>query len=190
MPLAACLATALVGAFLVWYRATMHNFPWDGDPARLSICGRDYYRDDRDTSKQQLRLDGINFRRLFPVYRAPIIIGPRVYANASASERAAPRQSGEPCAGVLVIHDAPDRYMVYRLSGGPVARPTAAHRPTHKLCFVERLNFSCWICSGTGSRMYPATNGGVWATRGDRRAAWLRRVKKRHRPTVLASATG
>ena len=107
------------GAFLLWYRATMHNWPWQGDPARLSICDRDYYPEDQDVSGAQMRRDGIDPHHLFAVFRAPVLIGPEIYADASPAQRAAPRQPGSPCTGSLVIEDAPDRYRIYGLSGGP-----------------------------------------------------------------------
>lgn len=54
------LLLLLAGAFLLWYRATMHNWPWQGDPARLSICDRDYYPWDQDVAGTQMRRDGIH----------------------------------------------------------------------------------------------------------------------------------
>lgn len=117
--IAAASVAGLAVAFVGWYRVTMHNFPWQGDPARLSICGRNYYPEAKDVSTGELRADGVDSRRLFAVYRAPIIVGPQVYADTSPAQRAAPRPVGEPCAGALVIEDAHGRYLVYRLSGGP-----------------------------------------------------------------------
>lgn len=120
--ISAAIVTALVAVFaglLVWYRATLHNWPWEGDPARLSICDRDYYPGDQAESTKQIRGDGFDPHQLYPVYRAPPLIGPQVYADASPAKRAAPRDPGEPCTGSLLIQDSPGRYRVYSLSGGP-----------------------------------------------------------------------
>jgi hypothetical protein len=111
----------LVPLLLGWYRATMHNWPWDGDPARLSICGRDYYPDPamRDVTAAQMRADGYDLNHLYPVFRAPALIGPQVYSDTSPPRRAAPRQPGEPCSGSLIIEDSPGHYLPYELSGSP-----------------------------------------------------------------------
>jgi hypothetical protein len=113
------VVAAVAGAVLVWYRVSEHNWPWQGDPARLSMCGRDYIPRDLDVSVAEARSDGINPTHLFDVYRAPALLGPQVYTDTTARERAAPRQPGAACPGSLLIKDSPGSYLIYDLSGGP-----------------------------------------------------------------------
>jgi hypothetical protein len=102
----------LLGAGVLWYRATLHNWPWQGDPAEFSACGRNYAIDGTSAPPSY---------RLYPVFRAFPIIGPEVYSAESPSHRAKLRKSGEgACDGtVLFIEDSPRRFTAYALNGGP-----------------------------------------------------------------------
>jgi hypothetical protein len=114
------LVVAVVAAYTLYYRATLHDWPWQGDPARLSICGRDYAVDGAPRTPSQLRANGTDVRRLYPVFRAPPIIGPQVYSDMPPAKRAAlNRQPGQGCGGSLIIKDAPDQFRVYAFQGGP-----------------------------------------------------------------------
>lgn len=103
----------VVGVGLLYYRATLHNWPWQGNPAEFSACGRNYVIDGASAPPSY---------RLYPVFRAFPIIGPEVYSAGSPAQRAKLSKSrqGLPCDGlVLFIEDSPHRYTAYALSGGP-----------------------------------------------------------------------
>lgn len=107
-----------IGLYTLYCWSTWHNWFW-ADPGQLSVCGRDYNPRSPDEDAAELRADGFDLHRLYPIFRAPAVIGPEVYSNESRAQRAAPHQAGEPCTGALVVRDAPGRYRVYILSGGP-----------------------------------------------------------------------
>jgi len=117
---AALVLGALAASYSVYYRAAEHDWPWEGDPARLSMCGRDFYPDSDTYTAARARTRGVDVRRLYPAFRAPPIIGSQVYSDLTPAERASiNRQPGEGCGGSLIIEDAPGAYRIYTLSGGP-----------------------------------------------------------------------
>ena len=104
----------LFGFGLLWYRATLKNWPWQGNPAALRACGRNYFNDGGRPAPVSYRL--------YPVFRAFPLIGPEVYSAENPSQRAAIRatENGGACDGlVLFIENSPGRYTAYSLSGGP-----------------------------------------------------------------------
>ena len=111
----------MVGAGLLWYRATLHNWPWQGDPARLSACGRDY-------------ADGGGLvgspGRLYPLFRAPPFIGPEVYSALSPSRRAELSKSGGTCDGLVLYIETPP---VDTKPMGCRVAPRPASAPQHPL---------------------------------------------------------
>jgi hypothetical protein len=117
--LAVTLGIAVV--YSLYYRAAWHDWPWQGDPASMSMCGRDFAAGPGSVeSARQMRQDGFDVHRLYPVFRAPPMVGSQVYSDVSPAQRAQiNRQPGEGCGGSLVIVDSPGRYRVYRLEGGP-----------------------------------------------------------------------
>jgi hypothetical protein len=119
--IAAVLALAVSGA-LVWYRATYHNWPWEGAPARLTACGRTYERVEGLIDRAAALENGA-FKRLYPLFRAPPLIGHQVYSVFSPSRRSELREHGgaeASCAGLGVyLEEGPGRYRAYVLLGGP-----------------------------------------------------------------------
>ena len=110
--LAAFLAAiALTGLYTLCYWGIWHNWFWK-DPTTLSICGRDYAQPTVQNA-QMIRSE------LYPVFRAPPVIGRQVYATTPPARRKLDRQPGTPCTGVLVIKDSSTRYRVFTLEGGP-----------------------------------------------------------------------
>jgi hypothetical protein len=107
---------AIAGAVgLLAYRATWHNLPWQGDPARLSLCGRDY-----DPAPGQVkRGSDLNGAAVHVEYRVPWLIGRAVLSTRTVEERRHPPLPGGACAGHLYLRVGPDRYKDYELSGGP-----------------------------------------------------------------------
>jgi hypothetical protein len=108
------IVVMLSGFGVLWYRATLKNWPWQGDPAAFVACGRNYFSDGG--------APGPVSYRLYPAFRAFPLLGPEVYSAETASQRAAIRstEKGGACDGlVLFIQDSPRRYTAYSLSGGP-----------------------------------------------------------------------
>lgn len=119
---AAVALVAIFSAYSLYYRASLHDWPWEGDPAGLSMCGRDFAADFTETALTgaQMKSRGIEVNRLYPIFRAPPIIGSQVYSDLPPARRAAiNRQPGEGCGGSLIIKDSPNRYRLYYLQGGP-----------------------------------------------------------------------
>jgi hypothetical protein len=107
--------------YSMYYRAAWHDWPWQGDPASMSMCGRDFAAGPGSVENaSQMRQDGFDVHRLYAVFRAPPIIGSQVYSDIPPAQRAAlNRQPGVGCGGSLIIVDSPGQYRVYRLQGGP-----------------------------------------------------------------------
>ena len=107
--------------YSLYYRAAWHDWPWQGDPASMSMCGRDFAAGPGSVeSASQMSQDGFDVHQVNPVFRAPSIIGPQVYSDVAPAQRAQiSRQPGEGCGGSLIIVDSPSQYHVYRLEGGP-----------------------------------------------------------------------
>jgi hypothetical protein len=104
--LAFMLALALCVAALgltVAYRAAYGNFPWDGGPDRVQWCGRRYYLDPGHVGAD---------RPLTPIFRAPPLVGARVYA-------VRPTCGGATTELILYRSVGDAEYAVYALSGGP-----------------------------------------------------------------------
>jgi hypothetical protein len=87
------------------YRAAYGNFPWDGGPDRLRWCDRRYYL---SSPKERAARD----RPLKPIFRAPPLIGSRVYAERPTCE-------GKRTVVALYRSVGDGEYAVYGLSGGP-----------------------------------------------------------------------
>jgi len=101
----------VVGGGLLWYRATLHNWPWQGDPAEFTDCGRNYMINGSSSPPSY---------RLYPAFSSFFLIGPEVYSAVPPAQRAKLSRSGEPCNGlVLFVEDSRHRYTAYGLSGGP-----------------------------------------------------------------------
>jgi hypothetical protein len=111
----------VVGGALVWYRATYHNWFWQGAPARLTACGRTYEREGHINRAAILRT--AEFNRLYKLFRAPPLIGRQVYSVISPSSRSDSRRQGgpeAPCAGLgIYLEESPREYQAYVLLGGP-----------------------------------------------------------------------
>jgi hypothetical protein len=116
--LASAAVAAAVGVALVLYRANYHNWLWEGDPARLTACGRTY---ERSGHVRQAELEKLG--PLYPLFRAPPVVGSEVYSLFSASGRARLRKqdgSESPCAGLgIYMRDSRNSYTAYALLGGP-----------------------------------------------------------------------
>lgn len=111
----AVIVVVVFGVLLVAYRATWHNWPWEGDPARMSLCGRDYDR----APGPLVRRAALGTAPLHFEFRVPWLVGREVVSRRSAAEVRHPPRGGEACAGDLFLRVAPDRYRDYELSGGP-----------------------------------------------------------------------
>jgi hypothetical protein len=111
----------LVLAYSAYYRAAEHDWPWQGDPGRLSFCGRDFYPDYDTYTAARATTRGIDVRRLYPVFRAPPIIGSQVYSDLTVAKRTSIKRvdPGGGCGGSLIIKDSFNSYRIYTLSGGP-----------------------------------------------------------------------
>jgi hypothetical protein len=106
----AVMLTVVTGVIV--YRASYGLWPWQGEPDRLSWCGRRYSTDHRDISRAEAR-------PVSGVFRAPPVIGREVYSELSAAELSRRRRSGKIC-GVVLYRSAGDKtFNAYRLSGGP-----------------------------------------------------------------------
>jgi hypothetical protein len=115
--LIALLVIGAAGALaaLVAYRAAYGNWAWQGDPERLGWCDRVYNRDAAPVEKRRTTSDG----PLYPVFRAPPIVGSVIYSEFT-EERASKRHAaGEVCGLVLFRRAQGDTYITYSLSGGP-----------------------------------------------------------------------
>lgn len=118
---ATVMLTIVAGATLVVYRATFHNWPWEGAPARLKTCHRDYTREGLVSRAAIRRQTG--FQNLYPIFRAEPLLGHEVYSVMSPAKRVQLRKQGgpeAPCAGLWIyMEESPGKYREYVLSGGP-----------------------------------------------------------------------
>lgn len=107
---------AIAGAVaLLAYRATWHNFPWQGDPARLTLCGSHY----DPAPEHVLSESDLKGAALHVEFRVPWLIGREVLSTRTLEERRHPPPPDRACAGNLYLRVGPDRYKDYELSGGP-----------------------------------------------------------------------
>ncbi len=107
------LLSILVLGALGSYRAAYGNWPWQGVPARLQWCDRVYYPG--ETSRSREEVGG----PLHPAFRAPPLIGRRVFARHAERQTRRWRQEGEVCGLSLFVRSGDGRYTGYDLSGGP-----------------------------------------------------------------------
>jgi|tagenome__1003787_1003787.scaffolds.fasta_scaffold20962421_1 hypothetical protein len=116
--LAALLTLVAVPVTLaVWYRATYANWPGQGPPERLHWCGRIYERGD---GHAQSRRAVAGSGPLYPAdFRAPPLIGHRVFSGYTAAEARHRTPTGVGCGTVVLLKVARDRYVPYALLGGP-----------------------------------------------------------------------
>jgi hypothetical protein len=98
------------------YRVRWHDWPWQGDPARLSLCGRDY---DPAPGHHTLRRADIRSARLRVEYRVPWLVGREVLSTRTSRGLRHPPRGGAACNGDLYLRVGADRYKEYELSGGP-----------------------------------------------------------------------
>jgi hypothetical protein len=111
------IALLVVGAVggLVAYRAAYGNWAWQGDPERLGWCDRVYNRDAAPMEERRTTSNG----PLYPVFRAPPIVGSVVYSEFT-KERASKRHAADEVCGLVLFRRAEgDTYITYSLSGGP-----------------------------------------------------------------------
>lgn len=112
----ALLGLILAGGVLVVYRATYHNWPWQGSPARLTWCGRVYVRSEAaPVTRRKIGRPPTNV-----VFRAPPLIGRQVLSDLTAQQVAARRRRSDVCGFGLYMRTSDSRHFVlYDLSGGP-----------------------------------------------------------------------
>jgi hypothetical protein len=113
---AVCLL--LIGALAaVWYRATYHVFP-GMVPGVVHWCGRDYETEGEPETWAQVTAQE-KPRRVRVVGTYPPIFGLSRPLLAAAAPGARPPGPGQPCAMIVYVRTAPDRYQSYSLEGGP-----------------------------------------------------------------------
>jgi hypothetical protein len=110
-------AVLAAGAFVFWYRATYNVLPGQGASTRVHWCGRNYEWAGRGTSTwAQLTARTPGQLRLAARYPP---LGSRAALYAQVVPVAQRRRYGGPCAMVVYLQTAPDRYRDYELAGGP-----------------------------------------------------------------------
>jgi hypothetical protein len=103
-------ASGVVG--LGYYRATLHNFPWQGEPARLGWCGFEFDPEGRASADEIWRTWPA--LRLKAVFRSFPVIGPQVFGLARPG-----RRSRVACEAYnLFLRISPNRYEDYFMGGG------------------------------------------------------------------------
>jgi hypothetical protein len=109
----AAAVLALVVGYSASYRARLGNWPWQGDPRRLSFCGHDYVATPQ-TDLGLLRSWDLDRPLFNPVFRTVPLIGQQVYSDLSPRLRARISRGGHGCGGLLMIKDSLTTVRVYR----------------------------------------------------------------------------
>lgn len=109
------VAVLAAGAFVFWYRVTYNVLPGQGASTRVHWCGRDYEWHGGTTTWAQLTARTAGRPRLAGRYPP---LGGQAALYAQVVPVAQPPYDG-PCATVVYLQTAPDRYRSYALEGGP-----------------------------------------------------------------------
>ena len=104
------------GAFVFWYRATYNVLPGQGASGRVHWCGRDYQWSGGSSTWAQLTTRTAKRPQLAGHYPP---LGGRAALYAQVVPVAQRSRDGGPCAIVIYLRTAPDRYRSYALEGGP-----------------------------------------------------------------------
>jgi hypothetical protein len=107
------------GALVFWYRATYNVLPGQGASSRVHWCGRDYEAATPATdtwSRSTARAPGkVRLVGRYP----PLGARDGLYAALSPAAARGTSDPPLPCAMVVYLRTAPDRYRTYVLEGGP-----------------------------------------------------------------------
>jgi len=104
------------GAFVFWYRATYNVLPGQGASTRVHWCGRDYEWHGGTSTWAQLTARTAGRPQLTGHYPP---LGDQAALYAQVVPVAQRSRYGGPCATVVYLQTAPDRYRGYVLEGGP-----------------------------------------------------------------------
>lgn len=111
------LVILVVAGSTVWYRMTYHVWPGQAASAVIHWCGRDYENSDPrpQTWTQVSRQAGHSLQTVG--YYPPLGVRQRLFTAPSPGSRQS--ISSLPCAVIVYLRLAPNRYLTYTLEGGP-----------------------------------------------------------------------